>query len=100
MSDIMMFTISFGAGLALGTIFYGGLYWTVKKGLTSHYAGWWFTTSLWLRLGIAAGGFYLVAQGDWRRMLICLAGFLIARVAVTMLTKDPDPNHRSGGHAN
>jgi F1F0 ATPase subunit 2 len=96
MSDIMMFAIAFGAGLLLGAIFYGGLNWTVKKGLSSHHAGWWFTASLWLRLGMAAGGFYLIGQDDWRRMLICLAGFLIARVAVTMLTKNPDPNHRSG----
>lgn len=96
MSDIIMFAIAFSAGLALGAVFYGGLYWTVKKGLASHYAGWWFTASLWLRLGIAAGGFYLIGQDDWRRYLICFAGFIIARIAVTMLTKDPDPNHRSG----
>lgn len=96
MSDIMMFAIAFGAGLVLGAIFYGGLYWTVKKGITAYYAGWWFTASLWLRLGIAAGGFYLIGQDDWQRYLICFAGFIIARIAVTMLTKDPDPNHRSG----
>lgn len=89
MTDIMMITVSFGAGLLLGAIFYGGLYWTVKKGLTSHYAWLWFMASLWLRLGIAAGGFYLVAQGDWKRLLICLAGFMLARVAVNLLTKDP-----------
>lgn len=89
MSDIMAVTFSFGAGLLLGAMFYGGLWWTVRKGLTSQYAGWWFSVSLWLRFGMAVSGFYLVAQGDWKRLLICLAGFLVARVAVILLTKDP-----------
>jgi F1F0 ATPase subunit 2 len=89
MNDSIMIATIFGAGLLLGTIFYGGLYWTVKKGLASHYAGWWFTVSLWLRLGIAAGGFYLIGQDDWQRYVICFVGFIIARVAVVLLTKDP-----------
>lgn len=89
MNDVWIFAPVLLAGLALGTFFYGGLYWTVKKGLTSHYAGWWFATSLWLRLFIAAIGFYMVGQGDWKRFLVCFIGFVIARIAVTLLTKDP-----------
>jgi F1F0 ATPase subunit 2 len=89
MNDIITMAIVFGVGLVLGAIFYGGLWWTVQKGLTSDYAGWWFTLSLWARLGIAAGGFYLVADGDWKRILVCFAGFITSRIAVTLLTKDP-----------
>lgn len=89
MNDSIMIATILGAGLLLGTIFYGGLYWTVKKGLASNHAGWWFTASLWLRLGIAAGGFYLIGQDDWQRYVICFVGFIIARVAVVLLTKDP-----------
>lgn len=89
MSDIMIMATSFGVGLALGAVFYGGLYWTVQKGLASNYAPLWFVGSFWLRLSIAVGGFYLVAQGDWRQVLVCLTGFLIARIAVSLLTKDP-----------
>lgn len=89
MSDMIMMATVFGAGLLLGAIFYGGLWWTVKKGVASHYAGLWFTASLWLRLSVAAGGFYLIGQDDWQRYLICFAGFIAARIAVTLLTKDP-----------
>ena len=34
-------------------------------------------------------GFYFTARGDWRKFVICLFGFLIARVVVTRLTRTP-----------
>ncbi|MDB2415338.1 ATP synthase subunit I [Rickettsiales bacterium] len=89
MSDILPMLLVFASGLVLGTIFYAGLWWTVKKGLTSNYAPLWFTASLWSRLAIAIVGFYVIGQGDWKRFFVCLVGFIIARIAVTLLTKDP-----------
>ena len=52
-----------------------------------------------LRIGVALGGFYLVAGGDWARMLLCLLGFLLARLAVTWATRLPSPAtpHADGG---
>lgn len=89
MNDISIMALALGAGIVLGLIFYGGLWWTVTRGLTSSHAHWWFLGSFWLRLAIALGGFYIVAQGDWKNLLICFAGFILARVAVRLLTKDP-----------
>ena len=39
----------------------------------------WFSGSFLVRTAIALVGFYFVAQGDWRRMAGCVAGFLLAR---------------------
>jgi hypothetical protein len=39
------------------------------------------------RFGGAFGGFYLVSRGDWRRLLACLLGFLLARILVTRFTR-------------
>jgi F1F0 ATPase subunit 2 len=75
------------AGGALGVIFFGGLWWTVRLGISSKWAAVWFLGSLLLRTAIALTGFYFVSQGDWRRVLACLFGFLIARLSVTMLTR-------------
>jgi F1F0 ATPase subunit 2 len=86
--SIMMITIAVSAGIILGLIFYGGLWLTITKGLPSKHAHWWFLGSFWLRLGIAFGGFYIVAQGEWENILACLAGFMIGRVAVKMLTRE------------
>ena len=36
---------------------------------------------------MALAGFYFVSDGDWRRLLACLAGFAAARLAVTWLSR-------------
>jgi F1F0 ATPase subunit 2 len=75
------------AGFGLGTFFFGGLWWTVRKGLTSNYAVLWFFGSTLLRTGLVVAGFYFVSLGDWRKLLICLLGFIIARFAITWFTR-------------
>ena len=77
------------AGAALGGAFYAGLWWTVRRAATFRHPGLSVLTSLLLRMAITLGGFYLVADGDWARLLLCLVGFLLARVAVTWLTRLP-----------
>ena len=73
--------------LVWGVLFFGGLWWTVCKGVASESPAAWFFGSLVLRMGIALGGFCLVGNGDWERLILCLAGFVVARLAVTRLTR-------------
>ena len=77
------------AGVALGVIFYGGLWWTVRHAATCRQPGLAVLGSFLARTGTAVGGFYLVGAGDWRRLLLCLLGFVLARLAVTWLTRLP-----------
>src|SRR3990167_5758726 len=51
----------------------------------------WIFTSLLLRLSLTLAGFYWVAGDDWRRLLACLLGFLLARLLVTRLTRPGQP---------
>jgi F1F0 ATPase subunit 2 len=80
------------AGVLLGAIFFGGLWWTVRKGISSKQPALWFFGSLLLRTSIALVGFYFIARGHWERLLVCLLGFVMARLIVT--------SHPSGGKAN
>jgi F1F0 ATPase subunit 2 len=75
------------AGLMLGAIFYGGLWWTVRRSVSSTTLGLWLIGSFALRAIVAVSGFYFVSQGDWRRLLACLLGFVVARIGVTRLTR-------------
>ena len=75
------------AGLLLGAIFFGGLWWTVRGGLTAARPALWFLGSLLMRTGIALGGFFLVAGTEWDRWLTCLLGFIVARLMVHRLTQ-------------
>lgn len=80
------------AGVLLGAIFFGGLWWTVRRGVSSKRVALWFLGSLLLRMGVALAGFYLVSVGHWERLLLCLLGFVVARLAVTRLTRPPGEN--------
>ncbi len=89
MVETTSFFVASLAGILLGAIFFGGLWWTVRKGLTSQQAGLWFSGSLLLRTGITLAGFCFVSHGEWPKLLACLLGFLLARVSVTRFTKLP-----------
>jgi F1F0 ATPase subunit 2 len=87
MAALLIDVLAMLCGTALGTVFYGGLWWTVRHLATSSRPALAVFISLLLRMGVALGGFYLVGRGDWVRLLSCLLGFLLARVAVTWLTR-------------
>ena len=88
MNNPLALLFSLFAGVLLGAVFFGGLWVTVRRGLTSHQPALWFLPSMLLRTAIAVAGFYFVMQGDWRRLVACLAGFLLARVCVLRLTRN------------
>ena len=85
--------LAFIAGIALGTLFFGGLWITVKKAVASNYAALWFLGSSLLRTGLVLTGFYYVAQGSWQRLLISVLGFIAARFLVIWLTKSIEQKH-------
>ena len=87
MNELQYMVMASGAGLLIGSFFYGGLWWTVKKGMKSGYPALWFIGSLITRFAVTLLGFYLVSGNHWERMLMCLAGFVIARAVVTRLTR-------------
>ena len=75
------------AGAILGTIFFGGLWWTIRRGVSSQQPALWFLGSLLARMSVALAGFYFVSGGHWERLVSCLLGFVTARLAVTRLTR-------------
>jgi F1F0 ATPase subunit 2 len=85
MTDWIVPTLALVAGLLLGAMFFGGLWWTVRKAVSSSNPALWFSGSLLLRLGLALVGFYVVGNHHWQRLLLCLLGFLAARLIVTWL---------------
>ena len=86
MNELLQLVLVLLAGVLFGAIFFGGLWWTVKKGLTAKQPALWFGTSMLFRTCIVLAGFYFVAGADWKRMLLCLLGFIAARFAVIGLT--------------
>lgn len=87
MNEIISTLLAFMAGLALGTLFFGGLWLTIKKMKTAKTPSLLFLASFVFRVGVVLLGFYFFAANNWQNMLICLFGFIVARFAVTHFTK-------------
>ncbi len=90
MNDALRLVLALVTGGLLGGIFFGGLWWTVHKVVSSKQPALWILGSMLLRTSLTLAGFYLVARGHWERLLVCLIGFVVARLIVTWLTRLKD----------
>jgi F1F0 ATPase subunit 2 len=101
MNEALTLVLAWLAGGVLGAIFFGGLWWTVRKGMSSKQPALWFLGSLLLRMTVTLAGFYFAADGHWERLLVCGLGFVLARPVVTWLTRPPEASKpaREAGHA-
>jgi F1F0 ATPase subunit 2 len=85
MADAITLLLAGLAGAALGALFFGGLWWTVRT--------LWFAGSMLVRSGLALVGFYFVSGGRWDRLLACVLGFTLARAVAARLVQ---PTRASG----
>jgi F1F0 ATPase subunit 2 len=102
MNDILNLAPALIAGLVLGGMFFGGLWWTIQRGVNSPHPTRWFFGSLLLRMSITLAGFYAVSNGHWEKLLSCLLGFLLARLLVTRLLRQENRDaslRQEAGHA-
>lgn len=103
MTETLLLLLAFPGGLLLGMFFYGGLWWTVRKGLASPRPHLWFMASYLLRTSVTVAGLFVLSGGRWPRLLIALLGCLMARLIVMRLGKKagPEPSRlsREAGHA-
>jgi F1F0 ATPase subunit 2 len=95
MNETLILAVALVVGVLLGATFFGGLWWTVRKGCSSKRPAFWFFGSLLLRTSIALAGFYFIGLGSWKRLLVCLLGFVVARFIVTRLAGPPIKSHNA-----
>ena len=87
MSEVLTLVLCFFIGSVLGIIFFAGLWWTVRKLVTSNSSPYLFIGSWLLRMSISLYGFYEVTvffPGDSRLLYLLMAvlGFVAARSGV------------------
>ena len=90
MNEILYMVLAFIEGLGLGTLFFGGLWLTMKKVLTSKMPGLLFSASFLIRTAITMIGFYYISLGHWQGLLVCVLGYIVARFLVMRITKQLD----------
>lgn len=72
---------SFLWGLILGTIYFGGLWFSIRFLLYLERGALWMSISFLTRNLIVVAGFYWVMNGQWQILIASLTGFLLIRVA-------------------
>jgi len=87
MGETLSLVFALIAGVMLGAFFFGGLWWTVSKGIASKRTALWFFGSMLLRTGVVMLGFYFVMGDSWQRLLAALLGFVLARFIATRLAR-------------
>jgi F1F0 ATPase subunit 2 len=95
--------LALAAGMLLGAVFFGGLWWTIRTRLNAPRPALWLLGSLIVRLGIVLTGFYAVSDNQWEQLLACLLGFGIARLVLTWLvgreSRAVNAPHKAISHA-
>ena len=89
MNELKDLIFPLAIGLLLGGVFYGGLWFTVNKALSSKRPWLWTVASFVIRMGVVVAGLILVAGPDWKRILAMLLGIVIARPIISQLTGIP-----------
>jgi F1F0 ATPase subunit 2 len=74
-------------GFFIGLFFFGGLAWTIARGLHAHRPALIFGLSYFIRLGAVVGGFVFVSSGQAERVLVSVVGFVVARFLVVQLVR-------------
>jgi F1F0 ATPase subunit 2 len=70
------------AGVALGSLFFGGLWWTTKRLFTSRRPALLVAGSFLVRMAVVGLGLYFVSNHRWDRGVACAIGLTMARTLV------------------
>jgi len=74
-------------GMILGLFAFGGLWWTLRRGLASPNPALWFGLSALVRLAVVLTTFYYMALAGLPQVGLGLLGLLVGRFAVTRLLR-------------
>lgn len=92
MIEILNLLLVFISGLVLGALFFGGLWFTVKKAIPSKTPAFWFLASFISRISIVLISFYYLSRASLQWLLVGFLGSITARFIVIRITKMYDKN--------
>jgi F1F0 ATPase subunit 2 len=78
--ETVAMAVNLVAGLIVGGLYFFGLWWTVSRLPSLTAPGFWTVASFILRSAVVLSVFYLLSQGAWENLLMCLTGFTLMRL--------------------
>ena len=80
MISVPYLLVAFFVGMGAGLLYFGGLWWTVRRLPTARQPALLTLGSFFVRTGLSLAAFYFASGGQWQRILVSLLGFIIVRV--------------------
>ena len=85
------------AGVALGSVYFVSLWWTVQRLATVRQPAALLLASYVARIAVVVVGVLLIGSGEWTRLAACLVGFLLARLLLCRLLRPPSEQRKGEG---
>lgn len=89
MAGAILLSLILLAGFGLGVFFFGGLWLTVRALPKSRHPTMLALGSFWGRGAMVIAGFILLTAGSWQNALVCLVGFVVARILLARWISRP-----------
>jgi F1F0 ATPase subunit 2 len=67
------------AGIFLGILYFGGLWWTIQRISQSSQSVWLLAVSFILRTILIMGGFFVITNGKLERLAVSMLAFFVTR---------------------
>lgn len=87
MAGPITFPLILLTGFGLGILFYGGLWVTIRALPKSRHPAMLALGSFWGRSALVIAGFILTTARRWQNAIVCLAGFVLARIVLARWTR-------------
>jgi F1F0 ATPase subunit 2 len=97
MPGIILFALCVLAGIGLGMLFYGGLWFTVRALPRSDHPVALAFASFSARTVVVLTGFVLVTAHHWQNAVLCLLGFVLARILLGWWIPTQNAARRTSG---
>jgi len=85
--SMLYLCMTFMAGIAIGALYFGGLWWTVQRLPRSRNPSLLMLVSFLVRTGAAAGCFILIMGNKWEPIAAGLLGFVVIRIVLVRRVK-------------
>ncbi len=90
MDDNLILLLALVSGFAIGAFLFGGLWFTVTRIVDSIIPAVWVVVCFFAHVSVTWIGYRCISSGDLQRLLICVLGFIAARIFVMHYTKRID----------
>ena len=86
LNEWFLYIVPLAGGIIISLFYHAGLWWTVRSLPRSRSPLLLSIGSFYLRMTVTMAAFYLVMQNDWRRLAVCLAGFMAVKFIMSRIT--------------